>query len=44
MWIQSTVIDNINALLINTVLSQVSIIATGMVFLKKLELLNAKMA
>ena len=34
MWIQSTVIENINALLINTFLGQVGIIANDMVYLK----------
>ena len=44
MWILVTVIEKINVLLINTVLGQNSIFANDMVFLKKLELLNAKMA
>ena len=38
------IIDKINALLINTVLGQVSIIANDMVFLKNYQLFNAKMA
>ena len=44
MWILVTVIEKINVLLINTVLGQNSIFPNDMVFLKKLELLNAKMA
>ena len=44
MWILVTVIEKINVLLINTGLGQNSIFANDMVFLKKLELLNAKMA
>ena len=44
MWILSIVFEKINVSLKYTILGQVSIIANDMVFLKSVQLLNAKMA